>query len=112
MTVYLLTVHLINLLAPVALMALFVTFFSRFFGDFFISKDMPASAMRGLAVQVGINFSVGAGVVLLGLLVLGRDGKMMTYLALTLAMATGQWWRLGGGRQGWEVLKNRCIRRR
>jgi hypothetical protein len=28
--------------------------------------------------------------------IFGRDGKMVTYLALVLAMATSQWWQLGG----------------
>jgi hypothetical protein len=29
----------------------------------------------------------------------GRDGKMTTYLALVLAMATSQWWQTGGGKK-------------
>lgn len=110
MTVYLLTVHLINLLAPAALIALFVAFSSRFFGGFFASKDVPAPAIPRLAVQVAVNFAVGAGVLLLGLLALGRDAKMLTYLALTLAIATSQWWQLGGGRKGWQSFKNLYIR--
>jgi hypothetical protein len=110
MTAYLLTVHLINLLAPAALMAWLVAFSSRFLGGFFASKDLPAPATPGLPVQVAVNFAVGAGVLLAGLLVLGRDAKMMTYLALTLTIATSQWWQLGAGRKGWKAFKNLYIR--
>lgn len=109
MTAYLLTNHLLNFMAPAALMALLLTGGSHYFARFFNLKDAPA---WGWPVQLAINFALGLGVLLLGLVMLGRDGKMLTYLALILATATGQWWRLGGGRQGWEVLKNRCIRKR
>jgi hypothetical protein len=34
---------------------------------------------------------VGVVVLVIGLVVFGRDGKMLTYLALVLATATGQW---------------------
>lgn len=109
MTLYLLINHLLNFMAPAALIALLLTGCSRYFPRFFTQEEAPASRWP---VQLAFNFAVGLGVLLLGLLVLGRDGKMMTYLALVLAMATSQWWQLGGGRKGWKALKNRCIRRR
>jgi hypothetical protein len=34
---------------------------------------------------------VGTLVLLVGLVVFGRDGKMLTYLALVVAVATVQW---------------------
>jgi hypothetical protein len=41
--------------------------------------------------QVAINFVVGCAVLVAGLIVLGRDGKMLTYAALVLGCATCQW---------------------
>lgn len=110
MTAYLLTLHLINFLAPAALMALLVVLFARFFGGFFAPKGLLTAP--GLAVQMAVNFAVGVGVLAAGLVVLGRDAKMMTYLALILATATSQWWQLGGGRNSWQALKNSYSRKR
>ena len=42
-------------------------------------------------VQWAVNSGVGALVLLGGLLLTGRDGKMVTYAALVLAMASSQW---------------------
>lgn len=110
MTAYLLIQHLFNFMAPAALMALLLTVFSRFFPGFFKLKD--SLVVSGFLVQVVVNFAIGVDVLVAGLLLLGRDGKMMTYLALMLAIATSQWWQLGGGRNGWKVLKNLYARRR
>ena len=46
--------------------------------------------------QIAINFVVGVVVLAAGLVLLGRDGKMLTYVALVIATATSQWWLLGG----------------
>ncbi|MEN9539292.1 MAG: hypothetical protein RLZZ126_1527 [Pseudomonadota bacterium] len=42
-------------------------------------------------LQFGINLGVGSAVLAFGLLGFGVDGKMVTYAALVLAMATSQW---------------------
>lgn len=93
MTAYLLVDHLLNLLAPAALIALLLVVFSRLFSGFFGSKHSFAKTWW---LQVAINFVVGAGVLAAGLVLLGRDGKMLTYVALVLAMALSQWCLLGG----------------
>ena len=46
--------------------------------------------------QAAINLIVGVVVLTGGLVLLGRDGKMLTYVVLVLAMALSQWWQLGG----------------
>ena len=90
MTAYLLADHLLNLVAPAALMALLLVGFSRLF---FRSKKVLAHAWW---VQVAINFVVGVGVLAIGLVLLGHDGKMLTYVVLVLAIACSQWGQLGG----------------
>lgn len=42
-----------------------------------------------------VNFLVGCAVLLLGLVIFGRDGKMATYFMLVGAMAVSQWWQEG-----------------
>ena len=93
MTAYLLADHLLNLVAPAALMAVLLVLFSRLFPGFFGSKQPFA---HGWWAQVAINFVVGAGVLAAGLVLLGRDGRMLTYVLLVLAMAASQWGQLGG----------------
>ena len=93
MTAYLLADHLLNLVAPAALIALLLVLFSRLFPGFFRSKQAFAHTWW---VQAAINFVVGAGVLAAGLVLLGRDGKMLTYVLLVLAMAGSQWGQLGG----------------
>ena len=93
MTAYLLADHLVNFVAPAALIALLLILFSRLFSGFFGSKKTFAHVWWA---QVAINFVVGAGVLTAGLMLLGRDGKMLTYVLMVLAMACSQWWLLGG----------------
>ena len=52
----------------------------------------------GWWVRLGILFGVGVAVLVAGLVVLGRDGKMLTYAALVLACASCQWLLLRGWR--------------
>jgi hypothetical protein len=40
---------------------------------------------------MGVNLLVGSAVLLCGLWWFGRDGKMQTYAALALAVASSQW---------------------
>lgn len=46
----------------------------------------------GLVRQMGWAATVNALVLVLGLLVLGRDGAMATYAALVLACSLSVWW--------------------
>lgn len=96
MTAYLLAGHLLNLLAPAALTALLLVLLSRVAARFFASKQGSAPAPWA---QFAMNFIVGAGVLVAGLVLLGRDGKMLTYVVLVFAMAASQWWQLGGWRR-------------
>ena len=93
MTAYLLAGHLLNLLAPAALIALLLVAFCRVFPGFFTSNKAFSHSWRA---QAAINFVVGSAVLVAGLVLLGRDGKMLTYVLLVLAMATSQWCQLGG----------------
>jgi len=93
MTAYLLANHLLNLVAPAALIAVLLLVFSRLFPVFFGSNKPFAQVWRA---QVAINFVVGVGVSAAGLVLLGRDGRMLTYVLLVLAMAASQWCQLGG----------------
>ena len=93
MTAFLLADHLLNLVAPAALIALLLVTFSRLFFRFIKQKQAFAN---GWWVQAAINFVVGAGVLTAGLGLLGRDGRMLTYVVLVLAMALSQWCLLGG----------------
>ena len=93
MTAYLLANHGLNLLAPAALMALLLSLLARLFARF-LSSNQPVSRMWW--AQAAINFIVGVLVLTGGLVWFGRDGKILTYLVLVLAMAVSQWWQLGG----------------
>jgi len=89
MTAYLLANHLINLLAPAVLIALMLALSSQFFRQ---KQPLP----NVWWVQAAINFVVGSAVLAAGLVLLGRDGKMLTYLLLALAMAASQGWQVSG----------------
>ena len=93
MTAFLLADHLLNLVAPAALIALLLTALSRLFAGFFKQKQTFA---HDWWAQTAINFIVGSGVLIAGLTLLGRDGRMLTYVILVLAMALCQWCLLGG----------------
>ena len=96
MTAYLLADHLLNLVAPAALMALLLAVSSHLFSEFFRSKKTFAQPWW---IQSAINFIVGSGVLAAGLVLLGRDGKMVTHVMLVLAMAFSQWCQLAGWRR-------------
>ena len=93
MTAYHLTNHLFNFMAPAAFVAVLVVLLSRLFGRVFKSKK-PLTL--SLYVQIAIVFIAGLVVLLAGLIVFGRDGKMATYTALVLGAATCQWVLLRG----------------
>lgn len=96
MTAYLLVDHLLNFAAPAAMIALLLVVFSRLFYGFLRPKQ---SFLHTWYAQLAINFAVGASVLAAGLVLLGRDGKMLTYVVLVLTMAVSQWWQLGSWRR-------------
>lgn len=84
MTAYLLTNHLLNLIAPAAALAVLLVLLSRVWRLFFQSKGKVAQAFTA---WVAIIFIVNVTVLLAGLVVFGHDGKMATYAAMVLAAA-------------------------
>ncbi len=76
--------HVINFVAPAVWLALLMPLVGRVF-----MKKPPV--VHTLLRQVAIQFVALAPVLLVGLLVFGRDAKMLTYLAMVLCSATTQW---------------------
>ena len=83
--------HAINFLAPAVWLALLMPLSASVF-----MKKRPVALK--LSRQFAIHFVLGCLVLFLGLVVFGRDGKMLTYLAQVLTGATCQWRMLRGGR--------------
>ena len=77
--------HLLNFAAPALVVGLLTALAARIF-----MKKRPLT--QSLYAQAAINFIVCLLVLVGGLWVFGRDGKMATYAALVLACATSQWW--------------------
>lgn len=75
--------HLLSFLAPALGVALGVAVLARLF-----FREVRA---RGWWVTLAANFFAGAAMLVLGLWYFGHDGKMATYAALVLAVATSQW---------------------
>ena len=76
--------HGLNFLAP----ALWLAILLPIVAWVFMKKRASAQTYR---TQVALLFAAGSVVLALGLVLFGRDGKMLTYLALVLVTATGQW---------------------
>lgn len=76
--------HLANFAAPALVLALLLPLIAHFC----IKKQAPALAWWA---QAAINFVVGVVVLLVGLWLWSRDGKMVTYALLVLALASSQW---------------------
>lgn len=83
--------HLLNFVAPAAALALLLVLTSGWIGP----KGRPALSAGS---RFAILFAVGVVVLAAGLLLWGRDGKMLTYAALVVGSATTQWILLGGWR--------------
>ncbi len=77
--------HLLHFIAPAAFLAVLLPVGSRW------AWGRAISGRPGWGVQVGVNLAVGAAVLVAGLVLQGRDGKMLTYAALAVGMATSQW---------------------
>ncbi|HEX2544549.1 MAG TPA: hypothetical protein VHL79_06710 [Ramlibacter sp.] len=79
--------HLLSFVAPAFAVALLVTLAGR--------VVLPKSGRpRNWWLPLAINFLAGVVVLAGGLWYFGRDGKMATYAALVVVVATVQW--LGG----------------
>ena len=76
--------HAVNFAAPALWLALLLPWLTRLL----IGKK---AAAYSLTVQIALLFLAGLVVLALGLVLLGQDGKMLTYLALVLTAASGQW---------------------
>ena len=76
--------HLLNFIAPALVAGGGVAVFSRSF----MKKSTQPSAIWS---KIAINSVVSVITLVAGLVVFGRDGKMLTYLALVLVVATSQW---------------------
>jgi hypothetical protein len=96
MTAYLLTNHLLNFVAPAAVLAIFLALSSRLFGRFLGSK-IPLA--QSIWAQAAIIFVVNVCILVAGLVIFGNDGKMATYAAMALGSALCQWVML----RGWKV---------
>ena len=96
MTAYLLTDHVLNFIAPAAVVALLLVLLGRVFRRFLISKS-PFT--QSIWAQAAIIFIVNVLALVAGLVFFGNDGKMATYAAMVLAAAACQWvlWR------GWRA---------
>ena len=76
--------HLLNFVAP----ALFVGVLVAAIAPLLMKKARPHHSWL---TQSAINSGAGLLVLLAGLLVFGRDGKMATYAAMVLVCASSQW---------------------
>ncbi len=76
--------HAVNFVAPAFWLALLLPWL-----DPLLTGKRTSAFSR--PAQFGLIFAAGLVVLGLGLVLLGQDGKMLTYLALAATAATGQW---------------------
>jgi hypothetical protein len=84
MDVMSLLLHLLNFVAPACAVAAWMAFVSPILKGHF-------PQWRSWRRQFMVNSVIGVGVLLLGLLWFGNDGKVVTYAAMVLACASTQW---------------------
>ncbi len=84
--------HLLNFAAPALVLAGLLPLVSRLL----LRKQVALLAWWG---QMLVNLVVGVSVLLASLWWLGRDGKMMAYTLLVLAVASSQWVLVRGWRR-------------
>jgi hypothetical protein len=84
--------HLVNFLAPALVLAPLMVFAGHVFWG-------KRALVGGWLVPFAIQLVVGCLVLLAGLVLLGRDGKMLTYSALVLVGASCEWLVLRGWRE-------------
>jgi len=76
--------HLFNFLLP----ALWVGSLLAFVAPMLLKKARPN---HSFLIQAAINSGASLLVLLAGLVIFGRDGKMLSYAAMVLACASAQW---------------------
>lgn len=76
--------HLVNFVLPALGLALFLPLSVRW-------TRQGRGAAVGMSVQMLVLAGVNVAVLLAGLLVFGRDGTMVTYMAMAVASASIQW---------------------
>ena len=76
--------HLAGFVAPAAVLSVAIVAFSRLLWR---APDHVVS----VRVQLAAQLIVGCGVLLLGLILSGHDGRMTTYAALALVAGSLQW---------------------
>lgn len=83
--------HLFNFILPAIAMGVMMPLFSRLIWR---KTTVKLSIQR----QMLITSTVCLAVLIAGLVIFGRDGKMLTYAGLVVAAAGCQWWFQGGWR--------------
>jgi len=76
--------HAVNFAAPALWLALLLPLLARFF----MKKSRSTHTLRA---QMAINFIACMLCLMIGLALFGRDGKMLTYLAMVMVSASCQW---------------------
>ena len=84
--------HLFNFVAPAVVVGSLLAIFTHFF-----TKKVPEAPV--LYAQAAINSIAGVLALAVGLWFFGRDGKLASYAAMVLAIASSQWL-LGGFKRG------------
>ena len=82
--------HLAGFVAPALWVGLALALLAKVFW-----RKVPSAL--GLPAQAAINFGVCLAVLVLGLVLTGRDGRVVTYGAMVLAAAASQAWLLRRG---------------
>ena len=88
MTAYLLLDHILNFIAPAAVVALLLVLTARLFNRFLVS-NRPYT--QSIWAQLATIFIVNVFVLVAGLVFFSNDGKMATYAAMVVAAALSQW---------------------
>jgi hypothetical protein len=83
--------HLLNFIAPALVVGLLVAAAA----PMLMQKARPNHSWL---TQSAINSGANVLVLLIGLVIFGRDGKMATYAAMVLACASSQWF----GAKAWR----------
>jgi hypothetical protein len=85
--------HLLNFIAPAVGLGAIAAAATKLLWR----RELATVTWRRLAVPAGL---AGTAVLLAGLVLLGRDGRMATYGAMVVANAVSLWWRgFGPGRR-------------
>ena len=88
MTAYLLLDHILNFIAPAAIVALMLVLAARLFNRLLVSNRL---LVQSIWAHLATIFVVNVFVLVAGLVVFSNDGKMATYAAMVLAAALSQW---------------------